>query len=141
MKKMLFILLLGFQSAISFSQTPQVLACQFNQSNGLSWDSQKWNPTKFIPGKPFFLRINEKGEIDPMSIEKLLFFPDDTRCKVRKSSVTGLRTACSEIDSGTSIVINLETLSGAYSYMLGAAAKSIPNGESSYISLFSCQRM
>lgn len=139
MKKIAIFYIFSIASCLSYAQ--QVLACQFTQSTGFTWKSGRWASAGFLPNKPFFLRINDDELIEPKSLESLLFFPADTVCKKFNSKQGGLRTACAEADSGSGVVLNLQTLTGAASLISGAATQIQNMRDDVLVSLFTCQRM
>lgn len=133
--KKIYLVLLGLLAAASVhAQT--VLACQFTESGGYIYRNNRWQLTSFTLDKPFFMKLQSDGVLDPSSLAGLGMTYNITCNRPYNHRPEFVRC------SGNSdfLIFSTKTLAGSTSVLHGAASEG-SNRDTLSINTFSCQRM
>ncbi len=134
MKKILPLLLGLLAATTVHAQT--VLACQFTESGGYIYRSGRWQLTGFTLDKPFFMRLQPDGVLDPSSLAGLGMTYNIECNKPYGHRPEFVRCA----GNSDFLIFSTKTLAGATSVLHGAASDTASRDTLS-INAFSCQRM
>lgn len=134
--KKFFLLLIGLLLAGTAVQAQVVLACQFTESGGYIYRNGRWQLTSFTLDKPFFIRLQADGVIDPSSLAGA-----GMTYNIECSRPYGHRPEFVRCAGNSDMMIfSTRTLAGSTSTIHGAASEG-SNRDTLSINPFSCQRM
>jgi hypothetical protein len=133
--KKIFVLLMGLLS-VAVVQAQTVLACQFTESGGYIYRNGRWQLTSFTLDKPFFIRLQADGVIDPSSLAGAGMTYNIECSRPYSHRPEFVRCA----GNSDMMIFSTRTLAGSTSALHGAASEG-GNRDTLSINPFTCQRM
>jgi len=127
--------------APAFAQN-RPLACQADESAGLSWENGRWEVTRFTPKPAKFILVQTGDSLTPESVGKVFIEFELSKDEMPSCLREGVdeHVVCTDgWGGGMSLIFSFRTMKGSRAALLGSISANQKQKDSVSVTTFTCQ--